>query len=115
MAALYTFPVLPVSPGSERRRSPRIHEVELGDGYVQRAGRGINNLGRSYRARWEQRLLTELDPLDAFLEARGGVEPFYFTIAGDVQRQWICKTWSRTRRSAIRGDLLAEFVEDFGP
>lgn len=113
--ALPTFnPPVPPSETTVRSVKPKILETQFGDGYTQRTADGLNHIKREVRAVWLNVHALNADAIEAFLEARGGYEPFYWTAPDDdTQRRWACKTWDRQFHPNKRRTLTATFTQDF--
>ena len=115
--AIETFPPIAVlSRASRLSEAPRVRQLRFGDGYIQAAAAGINPVRRSYRAVFAALSLADVETIRAFLRARAGHEPFWFTPPGASDPiKWRCGDWSVTRTSATHRTLTATFVEDFTP
>ncbi len=79
---------------------PNVLVANFGDGYQQRAARGINNLVQSYSVSFANRTKEEIDDITAFFENKGGVTNFSFTIpdsnnSGETTIKVICSSWSQ--------------------
>ncbi len=88
-----TFTWIP-DTGATLTKEPRIRKARFGDGYEQRAQDGINANMQKRALTFSGRSLVECDAIQAFLDARGGVESFYYAHPRDIQRLWLCRTWS---------------------
>ena len=99
-----------VSLGSEQEFNPRVLEARFGDGYGQRTGDGINNIGESWPVMIKADETTANAAL-AFLAARGGYEAFYWTppITGAAQILVVCKQWRRRPPAAGWHRISATF------
>lgn len=94
--------------------TPRVLVAQFGDGYEQRTGDGINTMRETVNLRWESIRATVASTIIAFFEARGGVEPFYYTLpGGGVQKKYICVNWSRQRSEANLDTVAARFLQSF--
>ena len=113
--ATETFPGIAVSRASAVSETPRVREVNFGDGYTQSAADGLNPIRRTYRAVFAARANAEIDAIRTFLRARAGHEPFRFAPPGGAAAKWRCGDWSIERVSATHATLTATFVEDFTP
>jgi phage-related protein len=110
--ALDTFnpPVRP-SPSPENSPEFRVLEAEFGDGYTQATRDGLNHIRDVVSLRWDTLTPDQANTIETFLRDKGGDTPFLFTLADDVERQWKCKKYSRTRSNPAT--ISAEFREDF--
>ncbi len=104
-----TFTWIP-DTGAKLTKEPRLRSAKFGDGYEQRAQDGINANMQKRELSFSGRGLGECDLITAFLDARGGTEAFYYTHSRDIQRLWICRSWSSTD-SVASGDVVATFEE----
>jgi len=64
--------------GLTRAVTPKFHSVVFGDGYEQRAIRGINNFDESYSFNFNNRTSTEANNIISFFESKNGVTLFVF-------------------------------------
>lgn len=102
------------SYGARKTHKPRVLSSSFGDGYGQRMGDGINRDPE----RWDLQFSVRRDDqdgnaIDAFLKARGGVEPFYFYTPFNRVGLFICREWSRDRSGPKFAGLTATFEEVF--
>lgn len=92
----------------------RVIENDFGDGYRQRAGDGINPIGSTFEAKWDNITTAEANTLVAFFRARGGYEAFTFTPPNESGTwAWTCKSWSRPPDNAGYASLSATFRREF--
>jgi phage-related protein len=104
-----TFDVIP-SYAIDVETTPRVRVARFGDGYEQRAAEGINRLPR----RWSLRFVRhddELDAIEAFLAARGGVEAFDWTPPKGAAGKWVCRSWRRSLTQPGFGEISCTFEE----
>ena len=104
----------PVDDGPTGDHAFRRKTAKFGDGYEQRTGDGLNNIGR----KWNISLKTDWTTLDAvedFLVAHADGTPFYWTPPGPngIQRLWTCDGYTFSPRSGQNGSLNASFTECF--
>ena len=92
---------------------PKVLTAELGDGYKQRAGDGINTMREIWSLSWTNRIYTEIDTLENYFIARGGAESFEWTAPRSTAKLYVCKSWSRTYSNYENDDLTAEFEQVF--
>lgn len=108
-----TFTYKPAQ-GASRNISPRVRTAQFGDGYMQRVGDGINTQPRVWDLTFSRKK-ADIDAIDAFLAARGGVESFDWTPPdGSAQGKFICKTWAKSMPSVRVQTLSGTFEEVFG-
>jgi len=84
-----------------RTVTPKMHMAKFGDGYEQRARKGLNSLDESFDVTFSNRTLTESQQLVEFFAAVLGVTSFTFTIPGKeltdyVSCRVVCETFNRT-------------------
>jgi phage-related protein len=90
--------------------TPRVRVARFGDGYEQRVAHGIRTTPR----RWSLRFVRhddELDAIEAFLAARGGVEAFDWTPPRGPAGTWVCRTWRRSLTQPNYGEISCTFEE----
>ncbi|GAA3704405.1 phage tail protein [Oceanisphaera sediminis] len=73
---------------------PRVKAVRFGDGYEQRQPGGLNHMLRRYSLEFSDRR-ADIDAIDEFLEAHGGVDAFRW-LAPDTYREItvVCRQWA---------------------
>ncbi len=78
----------PLAPGvpSSKKTEYRVKKADFGDGMVQVAQDGVNAATVSWTLTWPVLSLTQATAIQAFFDARGGWESFYYTVPGDIQR-----------------------------
>lgn len=109
-----TFTFAPSHPVRKRTR-PRVKVTAFGDGYEQRQAEGMNPIALQYDLTFGMRTPTEADAIEAFLEARGGVENFDWTPPGGVQAKYVCREWDRDRQTNGAELITATFIQVFEP
>lgn len=112
-----TFPDIPAhrsSPGKEVNFA--VLEATFGDGYVQSSAEGLNSQKENWSLTWENEDLTDVQTIEAFLDARLGYEPFYWTPPGEVTpKLWRCKKYSSKPSGPYAATLSATFERWYGP
>lgn len=88
-----TFTWLP-DKGATCTREPRVLSVKFGDTYEERRPDGINNDMRVWNVSFSARILTEVQAIDEFLGAAGGVTAFTWTDPKGFTGLFICRKWS---------------------
>jgi len=80
--------------GLGQKSEAKVDEAIFGDGYVQRAGNGINNINEEVELTFTGRYRSEIDAIDSFLRAANGVTNFTFTVQGSSAKKYTCSSWS---------------------
>ena len=76
---------------------PRIAVSSFGDGYEQRVQFGINNNPQAWSLSFKSRLDAEANAIDAFLQAMGALQSFFWTPPGQTQPlKFICRNWDKS-------------------
>ncbi|MFU2088946.1 phage tail protein [Avibacterium gallinarum] len=97
-----------IRPEFTVENSPKVNEIEFGDGYTQRQSRAINNLLRVYPVVVKVRNKVRLE-VDEFLARHKGVEPFYFHDPfTNSRKKVVCSKWP-----AKMGKTYTEFSCEF--
>ena len=111
---LQTFtPPRPPQIGSSVQRSPRMRLAQFGDGYEQSTPDGLNADRQVWSLVWNALPHAEADLVDAFLEARGGAEAFWWTPNGASAAIKVkCRQWRR-EEGQIVDRITATFRQDF--
>lgn len=111
---IQTFsPPRPPSLGSKKNIVYAIKEANFGEGHVQRAADGINNKRVSWELTWNGLTVAEADTIEAFFDARGGYQAFYYTVAGDIQRKYRCKNPMRLQAEGQADRITVTFEQVF--
>lgn len=96
--------------GATASREQRIKSVNFGDGYEQRQADGINPLRETWSLNFTNRDIAEIDAIEDFLLARGGVENFDWTPPrASAAAKYVCKSWQRTAAIGVFDSLTATF------
>lgn len=101
------------APGPTMQVKPRVRTAKFGDGYQQRVADGIHAMPRSWSLTFT-RETADIDAIEAFLQARAGVESFDWTPPSGAAGKWICNAWSRTAIYRNVMGITATFDEVFG-
>lgn len=110
-----TFTPVP-SFQAPRQRKPNVSRIQFGDGYEQRAAKGMNTIVDTWNLNFLNRTTEEADEIDDFLTARSGVEAFLWTAPGeDTAKLWVCDEWSRTLIAAGIYTIAATFRQVHEP
>ena len=112
---LTTFPAIDPSFGSSPKIKMRVLEAQFGDGYTQRAGDGLNVTQSEWNVVFNDLIDTEAETIRAFLEARAGVEAFYWTPPGEaVARKWTASSYAGPTPTAFDSNTIqANFREEY--
>ena len=97
----------------ELNRQPRVLSAKFGDGYAQEAADGINNNQETWSLVFNGIDDTTAAAIDAFLSARAGYDPFYWTPPGGTQKTYKCKVWKRTYIEPDINHVSATFNQVF--
>ena len=94
----------PVDPGSASAKTTTPRVLRIGDGYSQRGTDGLNHTGQSMSLDWPALSSADADTIEAFFNARGGAEAFYYTLPLETtQYKW---TNGPIQRNYLGGDLV---------
>ena len=108
-----TFPNFDPAPGMTKQSAPAVRSIQFGSGYSQRATFGINQNPKAYNLTFRVSE-TEADTIEAFLDARGGVESFSYTPPGEAaSSKFVCQEWTKTISFIDRAEINATFVQVF--
>lgn len=99
MAAKQTFTWMPIFD-SEKTTEPTVSVVQFGEGYELRQAIGLNSIKPEWSLTFEN-VPAEILKIEKFLEARGGVEAFYFKNPDDKTQTLtvVCSRWSKVRHT----------------
>lgn len=92
-------------------QEPQVVVAKFGDGYEQRVATGINNTPQ----KWSLSFTVGNPALPsalAFVQARQGVESFYWMNSYGVTNVYVCRRWNLSR-SAGKQQLTMEFEQVF--
>jgi len=107
------FPSIQPTYGTSKSSAPAVRTIQFGSGYQQRATFGINQNPKVYGLTFEVSEV-DADTIEAFLDARGGVENFNFTPPGEsASAKFICGEWQKTIPYLNRATVTATFVQVF--
>jgi len=115
MAGEQTFPLtMRPTQGGAKNTAAKTLVAEFGDGFIQRAGDGINAIRDSFGLTWVNLSQVQLTEATDFLKARAGHEAFLWTpLRESVPRKFICPKWSTPFGEGTRDTLAATFEEVF--
>ena len=107
-----TFPSITPSYGTRKTSSPKVRQVQFGDGYSMRTVFGLNQNLKVYNPSWKNISETDADTISDFLDARGGQESFDWTPPEESSSsKFICQEWSKTIPYLNRATIQATFEE----
>ncbi|NTX54624.1 phage tail protein [Myxococcus sp. CA039A] len=66
--------------GAQQQTQPRVLKTQFGDGYAQRSEDGMRTVLPRWALQFNARRKKEADAIEAFLQARRGVESFEFVV-----------------------------------
>ena len=104
-----------------KNSNPKVKVARFGDGYEQRAAKGINHIEESYRVTMKNRERTVADDIVKFFDDKGGVSSFDFTVpdangstndsSGNpvTTIKVVCSTWSLQYANANHYNVSAQF------
>lgn len=101
--------------GPELPTKANIFAASFGDAYTQVGKRGLNHITTGLALSWSLLTVSQKEALDAFFRERGGYQPFFYGLPGDVIRQWRCEEWAPRGRGHIYWGFSASFISDFNP
>lgn len=109
-----TVPPSRSSPGQEVQYDTLA--AEFGDGYVQRAGAGINPKRTSWSLTFEDINNDAADEIEAFLDATFGHIPFYWTSPRDTaSRLWVMDGgYTTSAINSLSRTITVKFKRWFG-
>lgn len=90
-----------------------VRKSGFGDGYQQRAVKGINNKKRIWDLRFTGKT-GKIDLIESFLREHGGVMSFDWSPPSGLTGKWICSDWPRAIEGYNKEVLTAKFEEVFG-
>ena len=110
-----TFPSIDPTYGAQKTSQPKVRQVQLGDGYVQRLTFGLNQDPKVWNLTFEVSE-TDADTIETFLEARGGAESFDWSPPDESDTyKWICQDWSKSIPYLNRATITATFQQVIEP
>jgi len=107
-----TFPSITPSYGINKSSSPKVKQVQFGDGYSMRTVFGLNQNLKIYNPSWKNISETDADTISDFLDARGGQESFDWTPPEESSSsKFICQKWSKSIPYNDLATIQATFQE----
>lgn len=109
-----TFPNIKPTYGSKYKTTCRVLKSSFGDGYVQRAPDGLNNVSKTMDFVWTGLTSANADRIIEFLEDQEGSTAFYFTLPRTTTKlKWICSEWEYTWEEGEAATISATFEQVF--
>jgi len=109
-----TLPNITPSRATSKATETRTLIADLGDGYQQRAGDGINTVKQHWNVDWTCTDSTDANTLIAFFEEREGYINFEWTpFRESTPRKFICIAWAETFIGNSKTQISATFEEVF--
>jgi phage-related protein len=105
-------PYPPPGLGTVHNNEIKLKKAAFGDGYTQTTRDGFNHIRKIITLKWDAITATWANGIEAFFVAQGADTPFYYTLYGDIQRQWTCESWTRSRHPGHHM-MEATLREDF--
>lgn len=110
-----TFPPYEPLFGAGKTSRPRTKSFGTADGYQQRVSFGLNTDPKEWQLEFNL-CTTEAAEVEAFLEARRGVEAFDWTPPDSTTSyKWICNEWNSRFADPGRVSISTTFLQVFEP
>jgi phage-related protein len=108
------YPPVAPSPGTTQKPELAILRADFGDGYSLAVPNGLNHIRKTLSLKWDVLTANQVKSITDFLEARGGVEPFYYTPPRTTTSiKWTCDDWNETMNAAGVSSFTATFKQNF--
>jgi len=102
--------------GAQKASRPNVRIAQFGSGYSQRTTFGLNQNPKTWSLKWSAASNSNADAIEAFFDARNGVEAFQWTpIEEATAYNFICKEWQRTHLYSNINEITATFEQVFEP
>jgi phage-related protein len=82
---------------SKLAQEPSINVTKFGDGYELRSANGINNNAETWTVEFTRSSATYPDVL-TFIQARNGLESFYWMTPLGQTKVFVCRKWGMVRK-----------------
>lgn len=99
--------------GSSQSRKAEVYKIKLGDGYEQRARKGINNLTDSWDVSISNATADTVREINDFLEKRGGVDAFLWRDPDGNVIRVTCEEWTRQVQDEEVQTFKAKFLRAY--
>jgi phage-related protein len=100
--------------GAQMQKRPKLFKAEFGDGYTQRAGKGINFNPDSWNLSFDSVDDVTADEIMNFLDAKGGVTSFSWVNLNGVTGLYTCESYDRTFDDEDKNTIKAVFNRVYG-
>jgi len=107
---------LPLEPTRDTSKSvtARFLKAELGDGYDQRSGDGIQTIKEEWSVLFEALDSTNANLIVSFFEGLEGYQNFtWIPFRQTVAKKFICPNWSESYKGAGLTSVSASFIQVF--
>lgn len=101
--------------GAESAEQPNLLVAKFGDGYSQRAPKGLNFIEEAVALTWGLLDIPDRDQILAFFRERGGYQAFWWEMPGDRMLRWVCPAWKHLPRTPLVWSVHASFQRVFDP
>mgnify|MGYP001173688859 FL=1 len=106
-----------------RKSSPQVRKAKFGDGYEQRAKKGLNSIEEKYTVNFVNRAKATADDIIKFFDNKAGVTSFEFTLpdtndttaTGERTIKVVCSDWSLTYANSDHYTVNATFDRIYAP
>lgn len=100
----------------QKQAKPIVTQIKFGDGYEQRVASGINTNPKNWALNFSNRDVSEIDEIEDFLDARGGVEAFDWTPPNaDTAIRVVVRSWTRTDLNSTYSSISFTAEQVFEP
>ena len=95
------------------QREPKVLVAQFGDGYVQRAGDGINTNLEVWNLTASNIPISVGEAIDTFLSTHGGHTSFEWTAPGinTIEGSYLCPAWKVSKQGEDKCSFSATFIE----
>ena len=101
------------SYGVSASHTPKVQEIQFGDGYIQRLANGTHNNLLTLDLAFNKRSLKEATAITHFLSSKEGYKSFYFKAIApySVFKKFICANWALSMDYDDNYSVRAAFLE----
>lgn len=111
---VWTPPRSPDAP-AEGSETPQVNVARFGDGYRQRAAKGLNHIDMTLTVTFSNLYAVDKDAILQFVRARRGVEPFWWQQPDELMRRWVATRWQLTQQGWDRWAVSVQMERDWSP
>lgn len=105
---------LDLSYGTDMSQDYKISRIDYGDGFSQRAEKGLNGKPQRWRLMWNNISKADAEMLRLFFEDQGGVAPIEWTPFGQTaELVWTANGWSAKPVGFMRFDCSITMTQEF--